>query len=65
MMQPEPIHSFMEAVKNLTMSNMKKIFFTVAFVIGVDVLDFPRFCRHHLIDKIAVNSKFYKAYSKK
>lgn len=44
---------------------MKKIFINLVFVIGVDVLGFPQFHKHSIIERIVMNSKFYKAYSKR
>ena len=65
MKQPEQILLSTDRVKNLTTNKMKKFFKTLVFVIGVDVLGFPKFHRHFLIEKIIMNSKYYKAYSKK
>ena len=41
---------------------MRKYFKTIVFIIGVDVLGFPNFQRHHL--KFGEDSQFFKAYSK-
>lgn len=43
---------------------MKKIFKTLVFIVGVDVLGFPQFCSHKKTDFIIIDSKYFRAYSK-
>lgn len=64
MIQPELSLLFTDHEKNLTMSKMKKIFKTVVFVVGVDVLGFPQVHRHFVAEYYIIDSSFFKAFSK-
>ena len=45
---------------------MKKILKIIAFQIGVDVLGFPQFHTHEILNRnLLSSSKFFKAHTKK
>lgn len=43
---------------------MKKLLTIIYFQVGVDVLGFPLFTRHHKEDVVIIDSQYFKAYSK-
>lgn len=43
---------------------MKRVIKTIVFIVGVDVLGFPLYHRHTLIEHHLIHSLFFKAFSK-